>query len=295
MFVLNVKFNKKIFIKVFTIVVIILVTTLFIFTIKKVIIPASKNKMLKMNVNANAIEESNQKNKHNASRRNNNHNNNDNNNNNNNNNNNSSSNNNINEYNNSQCDNDINKDDISNNNSNNKILEINSNNFTTFLKNCNENIDSYVGKTVNISGFVYRLSDFAQNQFVVARLMPIHYESASNKKSNFMDKLELGDNSDLALYGEADVKLNYKFNLIPNLNQKISKQTLVNQNANDNCVVVGILCEGNTLSDFKSNSWVDITGKIEAGNYKGKIPIINVNSVKQIESKPNELFVEQPQ
>ena len=134
MFVLNVKFNKKIFIKVFTIVVIILVTTLFIFTIKKVIIPASKNKMLKMNVNANAI----------------------------------------------------NKDDISNNITNNKILEINSNNFTTFLKNCNENIDSYVGKTVHISGFVYRLSDFAQNQFVVARLMPIHYESASNKKSNFM-------------------------------------------------------------------------------------------------------------
>lgn len=288
MFVLNVKFNKKIFIKVFTIVVIILVTTLFIFTIKKVIIPASKNKMLKMNVNANAIEESNQKNKHNASRRNNNSNNNDN-------NNNSSSNNNINEYNNSQCDNDINKDDISNNITNNKILEINSNNFTTFLKNCNENIDSYVGKTVHISGFVYRLSDFAQNQFVVARLMPIYYESASNKKANFMTKLELDDNSDLALYGEADVKLNYKFNLIPNLNQKISKQTLVNQNANDNCVVVGILCEGNTLSDFKSNSWVDITGKIEVGNYKGKIPIINVNSVKQIESNPNELFVEQPQ
>ena len=288
MFVLNIKFNKKVFIKVFTIVVIILVTTLFIFTIKKVIIPASKNKMLKMNVNANAIEESNQKNKHNASRINNNNNND-------NNNNNSSSNNKINEYNNSQCDNDINKDDISNNITNNKILEINSNNFTTFLKNCNENIESYVGKTVHISGFVYRLSDFAQNQFVVARLMPIHYESASNKKSNFMAKLELDDNSDLALYGEADVKLNYKFNLIPNLNQKISKQTLVNQNANDNCVVVGILCEGNTLSDFKSNSWVDITGKIEVGNYKGKIPIINVNSVKQIESKPNELFVEQPQ
>ena len=286
MFVLNVKFNKKIFIKVFTVVVIILVTTLFIFTIKKVIIPASKNKMLKMNVNANAIEESNQKNKHNASRINNKDNNN---------NNNNSSNNNINENNNNQCDNDINKDDISNNITNNKILEINSNNFTTFLKNCNENIDSYVGKTVHISGFVYRLSDFAQNQFVVARLMPIHYESASNKKSNFMAKLELDDNSDLALYGEADVKLNYKFNLIPNLNQKISKQTLVNQNANDNCVVVGILCEGNTLSDFKSNSWVDITGKIEVGNYKGKIPIINVNSVKQIESKPNELFVEQPQ
>lgn len=286
MFVLNVKFNKKIFIKVFTIVVIILVTTLFIFTIKKVIIPASKNKMLKMNVNANAIEESNQKNKHSANSRNNKSNNNDNNN---------SSNNNINEYNNSQCNNDINKDDISNNITNNKILEINSNNFTTFLKNCNENIDSYVGKTVHISGFVYRLSDFAQNQFVVARLMPIHYESASNKKSNFMAKLELDDNSDLALYGEADVKLNYKFNLIPNLNQKNSKQTLVNQNANDNCVVVGILCEGNTLSDFKSNSWVDITGKIEVGNYKGKIPIINVNSVKQIESKPNELFVEQPQ
>lgn len=287
MFVLNVKSNKKIFIKVFTVVVIILVTTLFIFTIKKVIIPASKNKMLKMNVNANAIEESNQKNKHNASGRNNNNNNNDN--------NNSSSNNNINGYNNSQCDNDINKDDISNNKSNNKILEINSNNFTTFLKNCNENIDSYVGKTVHISGFVYRLSDFAQNQFVVARLMPIHYESASNKKSNFMAKLELDNNTDLALYGEADLKLNYKSNLILNLNQKISKQTLANQNANDNCVVVGILCEGNTLSDFKSNSWVDITGKIEVGNYKGKIPIINVNSVKQIESKPNELFVEQPQ
>lgn len=280
MFILNIKINKMKFIKVFVVITIILVLLLFIFTIKNVLIPASKNSMLKINVNANAIE-NNQKNNNSKNNKNSNANINGN------------GNVNINENSSNKCENDIKKDDIADKKSNSKILEINSNNFTTFLKDCNENIDSYVGRTVHISGFVYRLSDFTKNQFVVARLMPIHYESASNVKSNFITKLESDGNSDLVLHEEADVKSNYKSNL--NLNQKFSKKSLVNKNANDNCVVVGILCEGNTLSDFKSNSWVDITGKIEVGNYKGKIPIINVNSVKQIESNPNELFVEQPQ
>lgn len=259
MFVLNVRINKKKFIKVFTIITIILILILFIFVIKNVIIPVSKNNMTKINVSANSIE--------------------------------------------NNC-NDNNKKDLKSsreadykdketdntNNKNNEILEIKTSNFTTFLKNCNENIDSYVGKTINISGFVYRLSDFTKNQFVVARLMPIHYQSATNKKSNYIIKLESNNKSNLRFYNEADIK---KFNL--SLNIEFPIQLLAERTSDDNCVVVGILCEGNNLSDFKSNSWVDITGEINIGNYNGKIPIIKVTHIKQIDSNPNELFVEQPQ
>lgn len=53
------------------------------------------------------------------------------------------------------------------------ILEINTENFTSFLKDCHENIPKYVDTKVKISGYVYRMNDFTSNQFVVARSMLI--------------------------------------------------------------------------------------------------------------------------
>ena len=53
----------------------------------------------------------------------------------------------------------------------NEIIDLNETNYTNILKSANENIDSYVGSKVRITGYVYRLIDFDETQFVVARDM----------------------------------------------------------------------------------------------------------------------------
>ena len=54
---------------------------------------------------------------------------------------------------------------------NNSVLDIKSNDYTNFLKDCHENIDKYVGKRIKISGYVYRMPDFNDNEIVIARTM----------------------------------------------------------------------------------------------------------------------------
>jgi len=55
-----------------------------------------------------------------------------------------------------------------------EVVEINSNNYTNILKAVHENIDSYVGIKVHFTGFVYRLIDFNDNEFVLSRNMIIN-------------------------------------------------------------------------------------------------------------------------
>ena len=65
-------------------------------------------------------------------------------------------------------------------NSNQKeIIDLNETNYTNVLKSANENIDSYVGKKVRITGYIYRLIDFDDTQFVVARDMKFNESSNS--------------------------------------------------------------------------------------------------------------------
>ena len=54
-----------------------------------------------------------------------------------------------------------------------KINVISSSNYTNVLKAVHDNIDNYVGTKVRLTGFVYRLYDFTDNQFVIAREMII--------------------------------------------------------------------------------------------------------------------------
>ena len=61
----------------------------------------------------------------------------------------------------------------------NDIIELDEANYTDILKASNENIDSYVGKKVRITGYVYRLLDFNKNQFVIARDMKFNNGSQS--------------------------------------------------------------------------------------------------------------------
>lgn len=55
----------------------------------------------------------------------------------------------------------------------NSKLEVNNSNYTSILKDSHDNIDKYVGKKIKFTGFVYRLYDFNENQFVLAREMII--------------------------------------------------------------------------------------------------------------------------
>ena len=50
---------------------------------------------------------------------------------------------------------------------------ITSQNYTNVLKEVHENLDNYIGQKVNITGYVYRLYDFEDTQFVIARNMLI--------------------------------------------------------------------------------------------------------------------------
>ena len=55
----------------------------------------------------------------------------------------------------------------------NKITKITASNYTNVLKSVHDNIDDYVGIKINFVGYVYRLIDFNENQFVLARNMAI--------------------------------------------------------------------------------------------------------------------------
>ena len=51
------------------------------------------------------------------------------------------------------------------------LNEISSYEYTNFLKNCHENLDDYIDMKVKITGYIYRLPTFNNNQFVLARTM----------------------------------------------------------------------------------------------------------------------------
>lgn len=56
----------------------------------------------------------------------------------------------------------------------NDVSEISSKNYTNILKSVHENIDSYIGKKITFTGYVYRVLDLQDNQFILARDMIIN-------------------------------------------------------------------------------------------------------------------------
>ena len=52
-------------------------------------------------------------------------------------------------------------------------------NYTNILKEVHDNLDNYTGQKVNITGYVYRLYDFEDTQFVIARNMRISSDNKS--------------------------------------------------------------------------------------------------------------------
>lgn len=56
----------------------------------------------------------------------------------------------------------------------NGVSQISPKNYTNVLKTVHENIDSYVGKKICFTGYIYRVLDLEGNQFVLARDMIIN-------------------------------------------------------------------------------------------------------------------------
>ena len=61
----------------------------------------------------------------------------------------------------------------------NSVSEIQPRNYTNILKAVHENIDTYVGKKICFTGYVYRVLDLQDNQFVLARDMIVSSSSQS--------------------------------------------------------------------------------------------------------------------
>ena len=55
----------------------------------------------------------------------------------------------------------------------NHISKLTVNNYTNVLKTVHDNIDNYVGTKINFTGYVYRVLDLKDNQFILARDMVI--------------------------------------------------------------------------------------------------------------------------
>ena len=56
----------------------------------------------------------------------------------------------------------------------NEITEIEAENYTNILQAVHDNPDSYIGMKVKFTGYMYRLLDFNEKQFVLARDMFIN-------------------------------------------------------------------------------------------------------------------------
>ena len=56
---------------------------------------------------------------------------------------------------------------------NGNLYNIEATNYTNVLKAVHDNIDDYIGVKIHFTGYIYRLSDFSENQFVLARNMII--------------------------------------------------------------------------------------------------------------------------
>ena len=70
----------------------------------------------------------------------------------------------------------------------NEITEIAPENYTNILQAVHEDIDSYEGMKIKFTGYVYRLIDFKENEFVLARDMFINEEKTQSVVVGFLAK-----------------------------------------------------------------------------------------------------------
>ena len=79
---------------------------------------------------------------------------------------------------------------------------LNTDNFTEILKTVHDNIDANVGKTIKLTGFVFRLPDFRSNYFVCGRNMLLdNDEKVVGFLCTYNGDMELTDNEWVEITG----------------------------------------------------------------------------------------------
>ena len=66
------------------------------------------------------------------------------------------------------------------------ITEIKTENYTNILKAVHDNPDSYIGMKINFTGYIYRVIDFKEEQFVIARDMFINEDKNQSVVVGFL-------------------------------------------------------------------------------------------------------------
>ena len=77
-----------------------------------------------------------------------------------------------------------------------EITEIKPENYTNILQAVHDNPDSYLGMKVKFTGYIYRLFDFGEEQFVLARDMFINNEKTQSVVVGFLCQYKEADNFD---------------------------------------------------------------------------------------------------
>lgn len=75
-----------------------------------------------------------------------------------------------------------------------EITEIKAENYTNILKAVHDDLDSYVGMKIKFTGYIYRLIDFEEEQFVLARDMFINEEKTQSVVVGFLSQYKNAKN-----------------------------------------------------------------------------------------------------
>ena len=78
----------------------------------------------------------------------------------------------------------------------NSVFEITPENYTTILQTVTDNLDNYIGLKIHFTGYVYRLLDFEENQFVLARNMKVNPNSNQTLVVGFLCFYDKANNFD---------------------------------------------------------------------------------------------------
>jgi len=69
-----------------------------------------------------------------------------------------------------------------------EITEIDAENYTNILKAVHDDLESYIGMKIKFTGYVYRLLDFKDDEFVLARDMFINEEKTQTVVVGFLNQ-----------------------------------------------------------------------------------------------------------
>lgn len=75
-----------------------------------------------------------------------------------------------------------------------EVTEIQPDNYTNILQAVHQDLDSYVGMKIKFTGYVYRLIDFKDEQFVLARDMFINEEQSQSIVVGFLCQYKAAKN-----------------------------------------------------------------------------------------------------